>query len=168
LVRLVFQNSQSATVTLDSELEALQLYLELESLRFDNHFEFSISVSGELDTAALKVPPLIIQPYAENAIWHGLMHKKEKGKLEIDIYDERDVLICRIKDDGIGRKTVEELRGRTLSTHKSMGMRITADRILLLQQQNMIQEAIRINDLVLPDGSPGGTEVILKMPLRYD
>ena len=168
LVRLVFQNSQSATVTLDSELEALQLYLELESLRFDNHFEFSISVSGELDTAALKVPPLIIQPYAENAIWHGLMHKKEKGKLEIDIYDERDVLICRIKDDGIGRKKVEELRGRTLSTHKSMGMRITADRILLLQQQNMIQEAIRINDLVLPDGSPGGTEVILKMPLRYD
>jgi ligand-binding sensor domain-containing protein len=168
LVRMVFHNSQSALVTLESEIEALQLYLELEAVRFDNHFDYSITVDEELDAAVLKIPPLIIQPYAENAIWHGLMHKEERGKLDIAIYPEGEVLVCRIKDDGIGRKLADEIKGRSLNTHKSMGMRITADRIALLQQQNMLREAIQINDLVLDDGTPGGTEIILKMPLRND
>lgn len=168
LVRMVFHNSQSALVTLESELEALQLYLELEAVRFDNHFDYSISVDAELDPSVLKIPPLIIQPYAENAIWHGLMHKEERGKLEISIYPEGEVLVCRIKDDGVGRKRSEEMNANRETTHKSMGMRITADRIALLQQQNMLHEAIEINDLVLADGSAGGTEIILKMPLRND
>lgn len=78
LVRLILQNSQEAFIPLESELEALQLYLELESLRFENKFEYKIAVDDEVDTTVLKVPPLIIQPYVENAIWHGLMHKKKK------------------------------------------------------------------------------------------
>ena len=78
LVRLILQNSQEAFIPLERELEALQLYLELESLRFDEKFEYKITVADNVDTTILKVPPLIIQPYAENAIWHGLMHKREK------------------------------------------------------------------------------------------
>ena len=74
LIRLILQNSQEAFIPLESELEALQLYLELESLRFENKFEYKIAVDDDVDTTVLKVPPLIIQPYAENAIWHGLMH----------------------------------------------------------------------------------------------
>ena len=72
LVRLILQNSQETFIPLEKELEALQLYLELESLRFEQKFEYKIQIDDEVDTTVLKVPPLIIQPYAENAIWHGL------------------------------------------------------------------------------------------------
>ena len=85
LIRLILQNSQASLITLDSELESLQLYLSLEALRFNNHFDYKISVATNVDAISLKVPPLILQPYVENAIWHGLMHKEEKGQLDIEI-----------------------------------------------------------------------------------
>lgn len=166
LVRLILQNSQAALITLESELESLQLYLELEAVRFDDEFEYKIKVDEELDVEVIKVPPLIIQPYAENAIWHGLMHKKEKGHLEIEIYQQDDdVLCCKITDDGIGRKKASELKSKSASTHKSMGMRITADRIAIFQQKKQLDTTIVITDLTLPDGSAGGTEVLLKIPV---
>jgi len=154
-------------------LEALQLYLELESLRFVNKFEYNIAVEDNINTTMLKVPPLIIQPYAENAIWHGLMHlpdrqagKKENGHLEIEVYAQDEILFYKITDDGIGRKKAAELKSKSASTRKSMGMRITADRIAMLQQQN--KTSITITDLVLSDGGPGGTEVLIKIPVIYD
>ena len=168
LVRSILQNSQSAFIPLASELEALQLYLELESVRFNHHFHFNIHVDEDTDISSLKVPPLIIQPYAENAIWHGLMHKTEKGNLQIELYEEEDVLCCKITDDGIGRKKAAELKSKSASTHKSMGMQITADRIAMLQKTNRLAPQIEIKDLALPDGSAGGTEVLLKIPACYD
>ncbi|HET7898963.1 MAG TPA: histidine kinase, partial [Flavisolibacter sp.] len=95
LVRLILQNSQAAFIPLESELEALRLYLELESVRFDHHFTYTITVEDDIDTSFVKVPPLLIQPYAENAIWHGLMHKEETGHLQIDIVQREDRLYCR-------------------------------------------------------------------------
>jgi ligand-binding sensor domain-containing protein len=168
LVRLTLQNSQAALISLESELEALQLYLELEALRFEQHFEFAIHLDKEIDAAMLMVPPLIIQPFAENAIWHGLMHKEDKGHLVIDIFQKEDALYYRITDDGIGRKKAAELKSLSANTHRSMGMQITADRITLLQQQKFIDASILITDLVLPDGKAGGTEVVLKLPVIYD
>ena len=168
LVRLILQNSQAALIILESELESLRLYLELESLRFDHHFEYKINVEEELDVAVLKVPPLIIQPYAENAIWHGLMHKMENGHLEIKLFQENDdVLCCKITDDGIGRNKSAELKTRSTSTHNLMGMRATADRMAILQQKQQLNTTIEITDLELPDGSAGGTEVLLKIPVMY-
>jgi ligand-binding sensor domain-containing protein len=166
LIRLILQNSQEAFIPLERELEALQLYLELESLRFANKFEYKIAVEDNIDTTMLKVPPLIIQPYTENAIWHGLMHKKEKGYLEIEVYEEDEILFYKITDDGIGRKKAAELKSKSASMQKSMGMRITADRIAMLQQQN--KTSITITDLVLADGNPGGTEVLIEIPVAYD
>ncbi len=84
------------------------------------------ALNDELDTDIIKVPPLIIQPYAENAIWHGLMHKEEKGHLEIELFQQGELLCCKITDDGIGRKKAAELKSKSASTHKSMGMKITA------------------------------------------
>ena len=165
LVRLILQNSQASLISLESELEALELYLDLEALRFEHHFAYKISVSKDIDIEVLKVPPLIIQPYAENAIWHGLMHKEEKGHLEIEISQEEEVLCCKITDDGIGRKKAAELKSKSSTSHKSMGMRITADRIAILQQEKELDTYITINDLVLADGSAGGTEVIIKIPV---
>lgn len=166
LVRLILQNSQAALIPLESELEALQLYLELEAVRFDHHFDYAIEVKDELDTDMIKVPPLLIQPYAENAVWHGLMHKEEKGHLGITLFQEQDVLCCRITDDGIGRTKAKELKSRSASTHRSMGMRITADRIAMLQQRQH-NAAIQITDLILDDGTAGGTEILLKIPMLY-
>jgi LytS/YehU family sensor histidine kinase len=168
LVRLILQNSQAGLIILESELESLRLYLELESLRFDHHFEYKINVEEEIDVAVLKVPPLLIQPYAENAIWHGLMHKIETGHLEIKLFQENDdVLCCKITDDGIGRNKSAELKSKSTSTHKSMGMRATADRLALLQQTQQLNSTIEITDLVLPDGKVGGTKVLLKIPVMY-
>jgi LytS/YehU family sensor histidine kinase len=167
LIRLILQNSQAALISLESELESLQLYLELESLRFNHRFAFTIKVQKDLDVSAIKVPPLIIQPFTENAIWHGLSHKEEKGELVIQLYEEDDMLYCKITDDGIGRTKAIELKRKSGSMHKSMGMRITADRIAIIQKSADQDDFISINDLTLPDGSAGGTEVLLKIPLLY-
>ena len=104
LVRLILQNSQASLISLESELQALELYLELEALRFDYHFDYKISVPKDLDIEALRVPPLIIQPYIENAIWHGLMHKEDRGQLDIEVSEEGDHLYFKIADNGVGRK----------------------------------------------------------------
>jgi hypothetical protein len=165
LVRLILQNSQSALIPLESELESLQLYLELEAVRFDHHFEFKISVEKDLDVSILKVPPLIIQPYAENAIWHGLMHKEEKGHLEIEVTQEDNSLYFKITDDGIGRQKATELVSKSATKHKSMGLKITSDRIAMLHRLNGTESPVTINDLVHDDGSAAGTEVILSMPV---
>ncbi|MFT3933981.1 MAG: histidine kinase [Chitinophagaceae bacterium] len=168
LIRLILQNSQSAFIPLEKELESLQLYLELEALRFEHHFEFIINVDDTLETDIIKVPPLIIQPYVENAIWHGLMHKEEKGQLEIALFQQQNMLCCRIADNGIGRNKAKELRSKSAAAYKSMGMQITASRIEMLQQKELTDTHIQVNDLVLPDGSAGGTEVILKIPTAHD
>ena len=168
LMRLILQNSQNELVSLENEVEALKLYLELEAVRFDHHFTYKIKIDETLDIAALKIPPLIIQPYAENAIWHGLMHKEEKGHLLIELIEDGEFLICRITDDGIGRQKAAELKSKSASTHKSMGMKITADRISTMKQKKSNQNHIKITDLVLADGIPAGTSVEIKISLQYD
>jgi hypothetical protein len=168
LMRLILQHSEHSMVPLENELQALSLYLELEAVRFDHQFDYRITVEDDLDTSVIKVPPLIFQPYAENAIWHGLMHKEEKGLLEIMIDKEHYLLICRIRDNGIGRQHAEELNSKSASQHKSMGMKITAGRIEMLKAGENGHANVTIYDLVLPDGSPGGTEVVIKIPVNYD
>jgi len=164
LVRLILQNSQEAFIPLERELEALQLYLELESLRFENKFEYKIIVDDDVDTTMLRVPPLIIQPYAENAIWHGLMHKKEKGHLDIGLHQQGEILFCKVADDGIGRKKAGELKSKSSSKHRSIGIKITESRIAMAQISSTIN-SVEIKDLVYADGTSAGTEVILRIPV---
>jgi tetratricopeptide (TPR) repeat protein len=168
LVRMILQNSQASAITLESELESLELYLQMETLRFDYHFSYKISVPNDLDIEVLKVPPLIIQPYVENAIWHGLMHKEEKGQLDIEVSQEDGYLYFKILDDGIGRKQAAALASKSATKHKSMGLRITADRIAMMQRSNGTESLVTIDDLVNADGSAAGTEVIIKIPVLYD
>jgi streptogramin lyase len=168
LVRMILQNSQASLVTLESELESLGLYLEMEALRFNYYFTYKISVQKDLDIEVLKVPPLIIQPYVENAIWHGLMHKEEKGELNIEISAKDDHLYLKITDNGIGRKQAAALASKSATKHKSMGLRITEQRIEMLQSANGKGAPVSIVDLAYPDGSAAGTEVTIKIPEIYD
>ncbi len=168
LVRLILQNSQVPLISLESELESLNLYLELEALRFNYHFAYRITFPKELDIEELKVPPLIIQPFAENAIWHGLMQKEEKGQLDIEVNQENDHLLFKISDDGIGRKAAAANASKSATRHKSMGLQITTDRITKLHISNEKESPVTIIDLVHPDGSGAGTEIIIKIPVIYD
>ncbi|PWT78154.1 MAG: hypothetical protein C5B59_02370 [Bacteroidetes bacterium] len=168
LIRMILQYSKATLVSLADELESLELYLDLEALRFDYHFEYKISISDNIDTLRVKVPPLILQPFVENAIWHGLMHKKSKGRLDIDISIEDDWLYLIVTDNGVGRAKAAAIRDELPIKHESMGLRITADRIAMIQATNGSKSTITTNDLVNADGSPAGTEVIIKIPVIYD
>ena len=168
LVRLILQNSQASLIPLESELESLELYLNLEALRFNYHFDYKISVPKDMDISALQVPPLILQPYVENAIWHGLMHKEEKGQLDVEVSEENDHLYFRITDNGIGREKAAALASKSATRHKSMGLRITAHRIAILQNSQTLTSPVTINDLVDSEGNAAGTEVLIKMPVIYD
>ncbi|HEV7423780.1 MAG TPA: histidine kinase, partial [Candidatus Paceibacterota bacterium] len=168
LVRLILQNSKASLIPLESELESLGLYLDLEGMRFDYHFSYKILVPQDMDISMLKVPPLIIQPYVENAIWHGLLHKDEKGQLDIEVTEEDDQLFFRITDNGIGRNQAAVIGSKSATKHKSMGMQITRERIAKLQRLGAKESSVTINDLLLMDGSSGGTEVIIKIPVMYD
>jgi len=153
---------------LEHELKALELYIELEIVRFDKVFDYEIIVSPEIDLTTTSVPPMIIQPYVENAIWHGLMHKEEKGHLNIEVSQNESHLFFKISDDGIGRKQAAIVESKKDTSHKSMGLKITADRIAMLQRLNGNESPVTINDLVNADGSAAGTEVIIKIPVKYD
>jgi LytS/YehU family sensor histidine kinase len=168
LVRMILQNSQASLISLESELESLNLYLDLEAVRFEHRFSYKISYPRDLDIEVLKVPPLVIQPFTENAIWHGLMHKEDKGQLDIDVSEEDDHLYIKITDNGIGRKKAAELASKSAAKHKSMGLRITKDRIAMLQKSNGGESPVEIIDLANEDGSAAGTEVIIKMPVIYE
>ena len=168
LVRMILQNSQASLISLEAELDALGLYLEMEALRFNYHFDYTITTSKDLDIEVLQVPPLILQPYVENAIWHGLMHKEEKGHLNIEVMEKGDQLFLSISDNGIGRQKAKELASKTATKHKSMGLRITANRIAILQKNGTNESPVTVNDLIKEDGTAAGTEVIIKMPLIYD
>jgi tetratricopeptide (TPR) repeat protein len=165
LVRLILQNAQFSMISLESELESLRLYLELEALRLENRFDYKITLADDLDLFALKVPPLIIQPYAENAIWHGLTHKEDKGHLDIHVREENGYLFFKITDDGIGRNKAASLNNAYGIRKNSLGSKITADRIAMMQGSGL---GVTINDLVSSEGTALGTEVIVKISVHYD
>jgi tetratricopeptide (TPR) repeat protein len=168
LMRLILQNSQESMISLESELESLKLYLDLEALRFNYRFGYKISVAPEMDTSVLKVPPLIVQPYVENAIWHGLMHLEGNGQLDIEFSQEDELLFIKVTDDGVGRQQSVLFSSHSATLHKPMGLRITAERIQLLENTYHKKSSVKITDLVHPDGTAAGTEVTLKIPAIYD
>lgn len=167
LIRLILDNSNSQAVTLSNEMEALKLYIEMELIRFEKQFSYSIEVEPGIATDSIYVPPLIIQPYVENAIWHGLLHKEETGNLTISLQMAGSGLLeCFIEDNGVGRARAKELRSKSASTKKSLGMKLTQDRLQLLSREGENGlPVIEIQDLVHDDGSAAGTRVLLRIPI---
>jgi sensor histidine kinase YesM len=166
LVRVILNNSEKPTVTVGEDLEALKLYLELEQMRFEEKFEFEVKVDDSVDPDYDIMPPLLMQPYVENAILHGLNPLPHKGKLSIDLQSKNNFLICTITDNGIGRERSNEIR-RTMpqNKHKSLGMKITEDRLKILNDINRSQLSVIITDLKDAQGNATGTQVQLFVPL---
>lgn len=171
LIRLILDHSKNESITLEKELETLRLYFLMEGIRFEQKFDYAIHVAPEIDEQLVKVPPMIIQPYVENAIWHGLLHKVEKGTVTVRIKraDEKngnqiavERLLVEIEDDGIGRNKATELKSKTCTSNKSYGMQITAQRILQLHKENNI-ETIDLKD---EKGNAAGTKVSILLLLH--
>ena len=166
LIRLILDNSNSKNVLLTNELDALKLYIEMEALRFDKKFTYEINIDNKLATDCIEVPPLIIQPYVENAIWHGLLHKESSGHLSIRLHIADDSLLkCIIEDNGIGRKKAKELKSKTAVTRKSLGMELTENRLNLLNKHAELHASTDIIDLQDDNGNASGTKVILTIPI---
>lgn len=166
LVRTILNNSERPTVTVEDDIEALRLYLELEQMRFEEKFEYEIIIDKSVDTDYDIMPPLLMQPYVENAIIHGLNPKAVKGKLTIRLHSEKNFLICTITDNGIGREKSAEVR-KTMpyKNHKSLGMKITEERLKILNEINNSQLSVTITDLKGINNESIGTQVKLFVPL---
>ncbi|PBQ31242.1 hypothetical protein CNR22_05500 [Sphingobacteriaceae bacterium] len=166
LVRIILNNSERPTVTVSDDLEALKLYLELEQMRFEDKFEYEIIVEDSVDVDYDIMPPLLMQPYVENAILHGLNPASYKGKLTIRLSSENNFLICTIADNGIGREKASEIR-RTMPVkkYKSLGMKITEDRLKILNEINNSQLSVTVTDLKDANNNSLGTQVRLFVPL---
>jgi sensor histidine kinase YesM len=161
LIRLVLENSRSEKVTLANELETLELYIEMEAMRFKDKVKYHIHLADDIDTHYVEIPPLLLQPYVENAIWHGLMHKEGGGTIWIDIemVETGHALSVQITDDGIGRAAAAELKSKSATRSKSFGLKMTSERIELINQLYKTQTQVRIEDL------KQGTKVIVEIPI---
>jgi len=165
LMRIILNNSQQQQISIQEELDALRLYIELESLRFKEKFEYSITVDEKLDTNQYKIPPLLIQPYVENAIWHGLMHKDGNGILSVDLCLNDSIITCTITDNGIGREKAAEIKKKKTKTYESHGTKITGDRLKLINTLNNTEMKINYFDLKDESGNAIGTKVEITIPL---
>lgn len=164
LSRQILNGSRSATTSLASELKTLEHFLALEQLRFRDKLAYDIQVSPEVDAEQAIVPAMILQPYVENAIWHGIKPKAEGGHVWISIEKEGKVLVCSIEDDGVGREKSRAMREASVLKHKSMGMQITEERLKSIGR--IKGSHILIQDLEDESGQAAGTRVVLRLPYR--
>ncbi len=171
LLRMVIDYSEKSLISLDKEIEFLKLYLELESLRFGRSFMYQIQLDESIDEEETLVPSLLIQPFVENAIWHGLLHKTGDRKLLITFnINENDQLVCIVEDNGIGRAKAAAIKAGKLDAHnhESKGMRISQERIDLLRLQTHLNTEIKIEDLTDKNNEPVGTRVSVTLPLELE
>lgn len=158
LMRKILEFSENETVLLDEEIEMLQTYLELEKLRFGSDFNFQISVNSSLNLQQTHIPSLIIQPFVENAIKHGLLHKKGEKFIELDFIKTEEGLLISITDNGVGRSRSMEINKRNQINHKSFATSAVQKRLELLNQNNRTKISCSTTDL-FNDGNPSGTLV---------
>jgi tetratricopeptide (TPR) repeat protein len=166
LIRKTLENSRHTEISIKEELDALRLYLELEELRFKEKFDWTIRVDDEIDTLAYKIPTMLIQPYVENAISHGLMNKENgKGFLQVELQLQNGQILCTIEDNGIGRAKAMEIRQQRNNNHQSLGTNITESRLKLVNELYGKGMKVLYTDLQDTDGQPAGTKVEINIPI---
>jgi PAS domain S-box-containing protein len=156
LIRGIVTNSVNNKTKLTDELDLLNHYVNLERVRFEKKFDFEMIIDPALEIEAIEIPSLLIQPYVENAIVHGLYNKMSAGKLKISVSSSNERILFEIKDDGIGRKAGLKLREEKFPAHKSMGIELTEERLKLINEKYNV--SVVIEDLYDHD-EPAGTTV---------
>ncbi len=161
LMRLILENSEKKEVSLAEDIKALELYMQLESMRMNNKFTYEIRVDDAIDKENTLIPPLILQPFVENSIWHGIAKKEGQGKITVSIKKEDDTINCIVEDDGIGRQATGEITALKDNTaRRSLGMKITKERIDIINKVKKTNATVKLTDL------QPGTRVEVKLPLE--
>jgi sensor histidine kinase YesM len=163
LIRTLFNNADKKEITLYDEIETCKLYLQLEAMRFDSKFAYAVTVDETIDLKSVHVPALIIQPFIENAIWHGIVPKENEGKVLLSVQKTNDNIEIVIDDDGIGREASKQNKAKTNIGHQSKGINLTQTRLELdsLLQQRKVE--LKTIDKCDESGRPTGTKVILEI-----
>lgn len=166
LIRSNLETAKNKFVSLEEELERLSLYLQFEKIRFGEKLSYSIFVSPELESDKLFIPSMVIQPFVENAIWHGVVPAQANGKVLISVVSENNELLIKVEDDGVGYKKKSDLDVETSKT--SLGINITKKRLSLLSENTGKEYNIKIHSRYLGNKQTKGTTVIITLPLESD
>jgi ligand-binding sensor domain-containing protein len=159
LIRKILEASKKNFISLKDEIDIIKLYLELEKFRFQDRFEYTITIDPGINPGSITLPSMILQPFLENAIWHGIMPKEGKGHLDLKVTrKDKGALKISITDNGIGRKKAEEIT-RKRKHHKPTGMKNVTERLKLLNELNNTNHSVEIRDLVDEQGTGNGTSV---------
>ena len=166
LLRLVLNNSEKNTIPLSSEMEMIRLQLSLESLRFKNSFRYHIETDDAVEPELIKIPPLLLQPYVENAVWHGLRHKEGDKNLWIRVKESSGRVYIEIEDNGVGRQKAGEIKNQKLGAgqFESKGTALSEQRINILNEQYPGTAQVDIQDLRSANNEPAGTKVKISLP----
>lgn len=166
LMRSILDHSHEQEVSLHSEIELLNNYIQLEQLRFEGKFNYLLETNPDINTLDTFIPGMILQPFIENAIWHGLMNKEGEGQLSIRFSRRGQMLECQIEDNGIGRKASSEIKANQGTTYISRGMQITKARMEALNRGDIRNTHYQIEDLYNADGKAAGTRAIILFQLK--
>ncbi len=165
LMRMILENSRSETIPIEKEIATLNYYLELQQLRFPAKFKFKIEVDEKIDVESILIPPMLSQPFIENAIEHGIMNKGDANNLILIIFRQlKDVIEIRVRDNGIGREHAKKLKPQSAEKHESLATTITQERLNLLNKKGKNKATLEIIDLTDENGVSIGTEVIICVP----
>ncbi|MBJ2173973.1 histidine kinase [Aureibaculum sp. A20] len=164
LIRRILNASQDKETSLEDEIETTSLYVNIENMRFNNEIDYELTIDKSLNLNATKIPSLILQPFMENALWHGLSAKKGNKKLTLDIKKNgKGNLIFTIEDNGIGRGKSAEIKGNKVHKRESIGLKLTEERLRNFVKDNSRDYKLTFEDLYNEDGVASGTKVILKL-----
>ena len=164
LVRLILENSRSEFILFEKEVNTLELYFELQLLRFENKFTYAIEIDKNIETGNISIPPMLAQPIIENAIEHGLRHKKQGGFIHIRFDKKDDSILFKVEDNGVGRLKASELK--KLKKFESVAISIIKERLAILSKKYKKIFNMKITDLKDKTGTPSGTEVTFSMPSK--
>ena len=165
LMRNILDSSVEETVSLEEELATIENYLELQKVRFDSKFDYTIDIDTDIDIENSYLPPMLAQPFIENSIEHGIKHKEGKGRIEIRCRRGNDVTIFEVEDDGVGRARAQEILMQQDAKHKSLATVITRERIAALNRRSRKKIKLEIVDLQDNDGNASGTRVVFRIPI---
>lgn len=164
LVRNILNNSTSTYITLAEELKTIELYMLIEGMRFNEQFSYQIDISNQINTSTISIPSLLLQPYVENAIWHGLLHKEGEKHIKIDIQKiNEETVSISIEDNGIGRIKAKEIE-QQMQHRRSFGMQIGEDRLKLIQQSSGKLAAVEVIDCYNSQHEATGTTIRIVIP----
>ena len=166
-MRSILESSRHDFISLKSEIDILNYYLDIQKMRFSDNFNFSFEIDPNLDLERIKIPPMLAQPFIENSIEHGIQHLEKMGDLNIKFVKEETRLMIELRDNGIGREASEKMNKDNIFASKSLSTQIVNDRLISLNKYAKDIISYNIIDLKDEQNEAAGTQVIISIPIDY-